>query len=484
MLTRKLTALVLGNAAYTHDPLSNAVHDAEDISECLKTLGFTVSLVKDAELSQIDQAVSAFKDSLNSNDVGLFFFAGHGIQVDGDNYITAIDTPFHDESTVKYRSLSLNELIDGMSKCSNQTNIIILDACRDNPLSGRYRGGVDNTTLAPMYAPKGTLISFSTSPGEKSSDGVARNGLFTESLLTHMSTPDLSIEEVLKKTRNTLSTLSNGKQTSWEHTSLTGDFYFKVSLTSTLPYSKFVIADKNYHLLTNNLASTIIKDLKSYTWYTQNPAIAKLDSKLMNTFDENSLFLLGRNIYQSAVGGSHDAIYFINEFNEKTKLINKEKVKSLLDGIIFEIFFNRDGEIREHFKLSQFNNVFSLLESEEFQESFKFIYDILCGYTHRFYVIPGRNEKVTLDIKINIEDEAIIKTICLDGNNILKLENGIEEKEFHDNPRYYPLSLDRLKNRLSEALVIPKHLLDLKFVNGTVSDTTVYLFPRSHTLEK
>ena len=134
--------------------------------------------------------------------------------------------------------------------------------------------------------------------------------------------------------------------------------------------------------------------------------------------------------------------------------------------------------------MSQFNNVFSLLESEEFQESFKFIYDILCGYTHRFYVIPGRNEKVTLDIKINIEDEAIIKTICLDGNNILKLENGIEEKEFHDNPRYYPLSLDRLKNRLSEALVIPKHLLDLKFVNGTVSDTTVYLFPRSHTLEK
>ena len=91
-----------------------------------------------------------------------------------------------------------------MDKCSNQTNIVVLDACRDNPLSDRYRGVTGSTTLAPMYAPKGTLISFSTSPGEKASDGRGRNGLFTESLLKHISTPDLSIEEILKRTRNTL----------------------------------------------------------------------------------------------------------------------------------------------------------------------------------------------------------------------------------------------------------------------------------------
>ena len=486
MFNRKLTALVLGNAAYKKSPLTNAVNDAEDISESLKSLGFTVVLVKDATLEEIDQAISAFKDSLNSNEVGLFYFAGHGMQINGENYIIPIDNSFDDEASIKHRSFPLSELIEKMSKCSNQTNIVVLDACRDNPLSYKYRGGTGSTTLAPMYAPKGTLISFSTSPGEKASDGRGRNGLFTESLLKHISTPDLSIEEILKRTRNTLYALSNGKQTSWEHTSLTGNFYFKMNLTSTLTYSKFVIADKNFHLLTPNAASALIKELKSYNWYKQNDAIDKLDKGLINTFDDNALFLLGRNIYQAAVGGSHTAIEFINEFSEKTKLVDKEKVKDLLNGIVFEIFFNRDGEIREHFKLSQFNNVFSLLEYNQFEGSFTFIYETLLNYAHHFYVIPGRNNKVNLDIKVkNVEDdETIIEAIHLDGENILKLEDGIEQKEFKDNPRYSALSLDRLKNRLSESLVIPKHLLELNFINATVSDTTYYLFPRLHTVQK
>ena len=170
----------------------------------------------------------------------------------------------------------------------------------------------------------------------------------------------------------------------------------------------------------------------------------------------------------------------------RPKLVDKEKVKNLLNGIVFEIFFNRDGEIREHFKLSQFNNVFSLLEYDQFEESFTFIYETLLNYANHFYVIPGRNNKVNLDIKVkNVEDdETVIEAICLDGENILKLEDGIEQKEFNDNPRYSALSLDRLKNRLSESLVIPKHLLELNFINDTVSDTTYYLFPRLHTVQK
>lgn len=150
MFNRKLTALVLGNAAYTKSPLTNAVNDAEDISESLKSLGFTVVLVKDATLEEIDQAISAFKDSLNSNEVGLFYFAGHGMQINGENYIIPIDNSFDDEASIKHRSFPLSELIEKMSKCSNQTNIVVLDACRDNPLSYKYRGGTGSTTLAPM----------------------------------------------------------------------------------------------------------------------------------------------------------------------------------------------------------------------------------------------------------------------------------------------------------------------------------------------
>lgn len=486
MLTRKLTALVLGNAAYQNSPLTNAVNDAEDIANSLGALGFTVSLVKDATVEEIDHAVSAFKDSLNSNDVGLFYFAGHGMQIDGENYIIPINNPFTDEACVKHRSYSLGELIEGMSKCSNQTNIIILDACRDNPLSSRYRGGIRSTTLAPIYAPKGTLISFSTSPGEKASDGSGRNGLFTESLLKHISTPDLSIEEILKRTRNTLSALSRGKQTSWEHTSLTGNFYFKISLTSVLDYSKFVIADKNFHLLKSNPATETIKNLRSYNWYKQNAAIGILDKDFISSLEKDALFLLGRNIYQAAVGGAHSAIDFIDKFVDRTDSIDKENVEYLLNGIIFEIFFNKDGEIREHFKLSQFNNVFSLLEIDDFKESFRFIHEILLTYSEYFYVVPGRDENVTLDIKMKDfeDDTGVIEAIFLNGNNILKLEDGIEQNEFDENPKYSFLSLDRLKNRLSESLVIPKTLLNLNFLDASASKPEIYLFPRFHTLQK
>ncbi len=486
MLTRKLTALVLGNAAYTHSPLTNAVNDAEDISSCLESLGFTVSLLKDATLGEIDDAVSAFKDSLNSNDVGLFYFAGHGMQIEGENYIIPVDCTFTDETTVKYRSYSLGELIEKMSKCSNQTNIIVLDACRDNPLSSRYRGVIRSTTLAPIYAPKGTLISFSTSPGEKASDGSGRNGLFTESLLKHISTPDLSIEEILKRTRNTLSALSYGKQTSWEHTSLTGNFYFKISLTSALDYSKYVIADKNFHLLKINPASETIKNLKSYNWYTQNDAINTLDKEFISNLEKDALFLLGRNIYQAAVGGAHNAIEFIDQFIDKTHSIDKKIVEYLLNGLIFEIFFNKEGEIRENFKLSRFNNVFNLLEYDDFKESFRFIHDTLLTYSEYFYVVPGKNEHVTLDIKMKDlkDDTGIIEAIFLNGNNILKLNDGVEQREFDENPKYSFLSLDRLKNRLSESLVIPKHLLNLNFLNTPSAEPEIYLFPRLHNLQK
>lgn len=147
MFGRKLTALVLGNQNYPDIPLKNAVNDAVDVSNVLETLGFTVTLLKDAEIEAIDDAILSFQDNLNNNDVGLFYFAGHGIQLKGDNYITAVDTSFYNEASAIRGSYSLSRLIDEMAQCSNNTNIIILDACRDNPLLGISRGG-SSTELA------------------------------------------------------------------------------------------------------------------------------------------------------------------------------------------------------------------------------------------------------------------------------------------------------------------------------------------------
>lgn len=485
MFGRKLTALVLGNQNYPDIPLKNAVNDAVDVSNVLETLGFTVTLLKDAEIEAIDDAILSFQDNLNNNDVGLFYFAGHGIQLKGDNYITAVDTSFYNEASAIRGSYSLSRLIDEMAQCSNNTNIIILDACRDNPLLGISRGG-SSTELAPIYAPKGTLIAFSTSPGEKASDGKGKNGAFTEALLRHISTPDLTIEEVLKRTRNTLSSITEGKQTSWEHTSLTGEFRFKVNLTPTLRYDKNVVADKDFNVCLNPQVNEIISDLKSLNWYKQNPAIEKLDSPFLESIEDDMLFLLGRNIYQSAVGNSTAAINFLNDFSTKTVKLSPQKRKALLDGILFEIFFDKNGEIRENFKLSQFNNVFGLVTLEEYRESFNFIYDALLNYANRFYVIPGKNRRTLLDIRVSIldEDEYKIESISFEGSNILKLENGIDQESFDEEPRYYSFSLNRLKNKLSEALTIPKDLLELNFIGAPEEEFFIYLFPRSHTLEK
>ncbi|MFW1586373.1 caspase family protein [Vibrio parahaemolyticus] len=238
-----MTALIVGNGDYQNGntKLKNAVNDANDIAEVLEKLGFSTIKHVDCTIEELDRAISSFRDGLNSNDVGLFYFAGHGIQIDGENYITAINSSFIDESAVRYTSYPLNRLIETMDSCSNKTNLIILDACRDNPCESAWTRSASAKSLAPMFAPKGTLIAYSTSPGETASDGAGNNGAYTESLLKHITKPDIPIEDVFKKVRNTLSVITKGKQTSWEHTSLTGEYYFNLSLgnkinTVNFPY--------------------------------------------------------------------------------------------------------------------------------------------------------------------------------------------------------------------------------------------------------
>jgi uncharacterized caspase-like protein len=133
-MSRQLIALVIGNADYENaTKLKNPVNDANDITTKLLASGFTVEKVLDCTYSEMDQALKRFKGSLKGKDVGLFFFAGHGLQIDGENYLTAIDSDANGEDEAKYSSLPLNRVIEVMEKADTQTSIIILDACRDNP---------------------------------------------------------------------------------------------------------------------------------------------------------------------------------------------------------------------------------------------------------------------------------------------------------------------------------------------------------------
>src|SRR5208283_96619 len=213
-MERNLAALVIGNSSYLFaEPLRNPTNDAEDISAKLVSLGFSVITLTNATSQEMEEALHRFDKVLQTSSVGLVFFAGHGFQIYGRNYLAAIDTKMSDELSIKYSALDLDFILDVMKRAAAPTGFVILDACRNNPFVGLSRSVASNE-LAPVYAPKGTLVAFSTSPGQTSSDGTCRNGLYTEALLQHIGTPNLLIETMFKRVRSTLESLTDGKQTS------------------------------------------------------------------------------------------------------------------------------------------------------------------------------------------------------------------------------------------------------------------------------
>jgi uncharacterized caspase-like protein len=224
LATGRRIALVVGNARYKTAPLINPVNDARAISAALKKMNFQVILLENATISQMYSASREFGDSLRKGDVGLFFYAGHGIQIRGRNYLIPIDANIKREDEVSFNSFDAGQLLEKMETAHSNVNIVILDACRNNPFARSFRSSSQG--LAQMDAPVGTYLSFATAPAKVASDGKKGNGLYTQHLLKAMRTPGLKIEEVFKRVRVNVMNDSNGLQIPWDNSSLTGDFYF------------------------------------------------------------------------------------------------------------------------------------------------------------------------------------------------------------------------------------------------------------------
>lgn len=227
-IEQKRIALVIGNAQYQHGGvLQNPVNDARAMKTTLESLGFKVMKYENCDQRTLKRAMDEFGEQLQYYDVGLFFYAGHGIQVNGENYLVPVEVILQNENDVEYDCVSTGRVLAKMENGGTGTNIVILDACRDNPFERSWGRSVKGNGLAFMNAPSGSLIAYATSPGTTASDGGGSNGLYTSALLRHIKTPDLTIEEVFKKVRNDVMKASKGKQTPWESTSMTGHFYFK-----------------------------------------------------------------------------------------------------------------------------------------------------------------------------------------------------------------------------------------------------------------
>ena len=233
-------ALVIGNSSYRVGALKNPANDAQAVAGALGALGFEVTLRENTSLRDMLEAFRQFSISARSARVRVVFYAGHGVQVKGRNYLLPVDTEIRGEDEMPAKSADLNELLDRLAAIKQGINIFILDACRNNPFSGTEVLGPDGRRLkfrglaapglALVQAPLGSMVAFSTAPGGVALDNPGeRNSLYTKHLLAMMQTPGLPIELVFKQVRLGVARETGRAQVPWESSSLTGDFCFKQS---------------------------------------------------------------------------------------------------------------------------------------------------------------------------------------------------------------------------------------------------------------
>jgi len=223
----KRYALVIGNSDYGNaiGDLKNPVNDAKDMAAVLAKKGFSVTTLTNANQREMKESITQFTQQLvEKHSMGLFFFAGHGIEVDGHNFLIPIGAKINSESDVPYEGVDSGRVMGGMEASGNELNLIILDACRNNPYARSFRSA--SKGLARVDPPKGSLILYATSPGDVAADGTGKNGLFTQHLLKAIDQSHAPVEKVFKITANQVFKESNKKQLPWQSGVILGDFYF------------------------------------------------------------------------------------------------------------------------------------------------------------------------------------------------------------------------------------------------------------------
>ena len=232
-------ALVIGNASYKDAPLRNPVNDANDVAATLKGLGFQVILRVNSNRRQMVEAVREFGTSIKRGGVGLFYYSGHGVQSRGKNFLVPVGAHVEGEGDLEFEAMDANMVLAQMDEAANRVNIVVLDACRDNPFARSFRS--TNKGLAQMDSAKGSFLAYATSPGSVASDGEGRNGTYTKHLLTSLRQPDTKLEEVFKRVRLEVARETGNKQIPWDSSSLLGDFYFTAPGTKVASQSNPII---------------------------------------------------------------------------------------------------------------------------------------------------------------------------------------------------------------------------------------------------
>jgi len=240
----KRVALVVGNTHYEHSPaLTNPANDAEDVARVLKSLGFEVLLGLDLDKRAFDLKVRDFALALSQADTALFFYAGHGLQVSLQNYLVPVDAKIARERDLDFEVVRLDFILKQMElEREGKTNIVFLDACRDNPFTETLARTMGTRAisigrgLAEVQTGVGTFIAYSTQPGNVASDGSGRNSPFAAALKRHLPEPARNLTNIMINVRKDVLDVTQGRQVPWDHSALTEDFYFDLAFaTGSLP---------------------------------------------------------------------------------------------------------------------------------------------------------------------------------------------------------------------------------------------------------
>lgn len=271
----KRIALVIGNSAYENvGLLPNTVNDAELMTSALESSGFEVIKIIDADLKTMRKAMLDFGRALRGGaEASLFYYAGHGVQVNGENFLLPVSADIKDQEEIEFEGINVNAFLRVMKSSDSDVNIVVLDSCRNNPFAGSFRSV--SRGLAPVRAPRGTYIAYATAPGDVAYDGKGKNSYYTAALAKAISTPGLEIAHVFRKTRESVILETDEKQIPWESSSITGEFFFTEPTSSPEDSAarKEIIAAKMWRTVSENES---IEKLQKFIRQHADTTFAKL----------------------------------------------------------------------------------------------------------------------------------------------------------------------------------------------------------------
>ena len=483
----KKLAILFGNDAYDFGKaqLQCAVNDAKALEEKLVELSFETKSILNSDLGTMAAEISNYETVLSGYDVGLFFFAGHGFQFDGLNYLAATDTSFADDRSAAYTSFSLDNVIAAMDRSSVLIKILIIDACRSSSVGGSRGIG---TGFAPIFAPRGTIIAFATSPGQTAKEK-GEHGLFTAAILEHIMVPNITIENMFKRVRNTVYIWSNSTQVTWEHTSLMGDFIFRkgrIESTNNI-YHIDALRDACYECEVGSKIYDLISDLKTHNYNYQNPVINKMSKMKADLLraDINDLFVLGRNLYQAS-SNAFNVINFFDNLHSNLNNYGKDVRRHLLNGMSYEIYFDSKAHLRRKFKTHKYEAVLSELLSNEGDASRKFICSQLEDFEQKVFYIPG-GAKLEITVAFNecfeeYGEEGIIyciEGVYMEGQNILYTEDGTELYQYSEVGYFHKqMSITELEDFLRESFAVTRRNIAIDYTydySPKTDDITIFV---------